>query len=365
MERDIKYPLSFAVFYQSIIKNCSSYNQYLTVHALLFGEIIDRDTFTEKISAGTISEYVKAKRQLRQERVEDICSKPVSELAEYIRCIDIQDISYVVDAIKRLLAITDLSNDLKKELIEKADMYGNKLEYIAEIYQLSVKVFRKLDLGDKQIGELEAIWSGETENTGIENDDAKQNSETKGFSGGIKFRAGFVDEINEILQKEGEHRSNSLFFYGGSVEYYDVSLPDDYDSLMLFLASFFDKQDTSQISYEDVISVTGQFPGERVLRDRKLSLFRASGDFDFCKKVVQDLFTKKIGCSVRIKVRVGKAVNKKIIYDLLREGDLYFTNIGSLSDIIFDNELPEKFVMLYIIFLDFNHYEEWSGFYFE
>lgn len=60
-----RYPFSFAVFYQCVIKHCSSYNQFLTVHALFYKQIIDPNTFVHKISPGTISEYIRAKRPVK------------------------------------------------------------------------------------------------------------------------------------------------------------------------------------------------------------------------------------------------------------------------------------------------------------
>lgn len=343
-----KYPLSFAVFYQSIIKHCSNYNQFYTVHALFFGKIIDKNSFVDKISAGTISEYVKAKRPIRAERVEFICTATISELAEHIRIINIQDISYAVEAIKRLIAITDLSLDLKKKLTRKADQYSNKLEYIAEIFQMSVKVFRKLDLDDKQISELDAIWNGETENIGIGNADVKQNSKYTNNSDEVKFRAGFIDHVNDILREEAELSRKTLYFQGGSVECHNVLLPDDYDNLIRFLGKFLEKKGLVEIDFADFLTISGLNPVEKELMNGSLSLYRIMGDVDFCIKTVNDLPKQEYAGGVLINASIGKATEVQQLYDLFAEINLYFENAECIVGVNIDEEIPDKLVIVYL-----------------
>lgn len=133
-----KYPLTYAVFYRSLIEPFTQSNQYDINHILLAGNIDVTETHPDYISRVLGNGYVSGNKTIRKVFTKRIALLTPSELVPRIKRLALQDIPLVVTTAKKLIQISDISLELQHQLLEKADTIDSEL-FLAELFQLSLR----------------------------------------------------------------------------------------------------------------------------------------------------------------------------------------------------------------------------------
>lgn len=307
----LQYPFSFAVFYHCVIKHCSSFTQQLTVHALFYGQIINPNEFLNKISDATISEYVKAKRPVRAELVNKVCSTPLNELRENIEILYIQDTAHAIEAIKRMLSIVKISAKLKRELLDEADREEDRTRYIAKIFQESVKCYELLNLSKEQIIFLDSVWNGTDQD--IENNITGREKHQMGDA--LEYEES--DEIKRLLEEEPTDENTDLFFSGGTIKYSSVSLPEDFDTLVRYINQKIGKSLYTNLTFEDVAIISEIDISTKTIKRGGIGVIEIYGRIDFCIRMLSDLPDKEKMCSCLMVMITGYKTSHPKVEELL------------------------------------------------
>ncbi len=350
-----RYPFSFPVLYQSVFKYASSYDQVLSVHALFFGEIIDKDNYINRIAAGTITEYVKAKRVIRADLVDAVCNFSDEELKHRIEILKFQDISAVIEAIKRLLRMVHISNALREELLEEADATTDKVLFVGKIFQQSIKCpFLKMNFKSADKEYFDAIWYGyEIEEDTIEvnnkptdavddqkkmsrqqeasskvnekQEEAKQEDEPQGTSteeSATTKELIFEDKLDELvylIKQANADKENVFNFKGGNygIECFEVNLPEDYHSLIKFISPIYGEElGLINLDIADLMTSLSLDVESRTIKEGNLFLTKIKGSYNQCMDLVNWVVWKEKAISVTIHITGNDSLGLDNIYEL-------------------------------------------------
>lgn len=132
------YPFTYAVFYRSLIEPFTQLNQYDINHILFAGNINIEETHSDYISRVLGNGYVSGNKTIRNELAKRISLLTPQEIVPRIKMLGLQDLPLVISTAKKLIQISDISEQLQNQLLIKADTVDGEL-FIAELFQLSLR----------------------------------------------------------------------------------------------------------------------------------------------------------------------------------------------------------------------------------
>lgn len=363
------YPLTFAVFYQAIIKPNARLDQYRSIHVLLRGELLDmiKDR-TDLPSPGTYSEYVKGKRPVRKESVNEICGLEPERLVDRIIMLGLQDMPAVMDAVKNLLKISDISEQLSKELIAEADTTDNRELFLAKMFQLSLKRSNKArKLTQEDISILMEIrrFGSDVELNEImyekEEPEESEKSEEPEQTVGEQYpnnRGHFKEEHKEIEQLLFGYREASeelKRFRGKYVSYQEVNLPDDFEAFITRVAPVAVEPMHIYLDFADIMAVCHLDLDKKICKDGQIKIIEivcGFEDTDFIKTAIS-VINEKDDCLVVISMSEGGGLNEMsqvadLICEMASDGNTIFggrideTQLSDLRiQIFWRSDVPE------------------------
>lgn len=257
----MKYPLTYAVFYRSIIEPQTLLRQYAVNNALFSGDSNLADTHPDYISPVIGNGYVSGNKTIRSELIQKIQNMPAEELTSHIQLLNLQDIPTVILTIRKLLSIADISDSLRERLLEKADTVNEEV-FIAEIFQQSLKYHnKKLKLSSE-----DKIFLNNLSNYDVNEPDIPQDEE-KVFADSVSDTSPFIspsnseypavyDEIDKIIERVQNGTINTTELDGDSAHWKRLHLPDDFERLMVSVAPMLiEKNNIISLDLADVTSV--------------------------------------------------------------------------------------------------------------
>lgn len=308
----IRYPLTYAVFFQSIIKPFSSLTQYKANHALFFGELFDIEPANDAIAAGTYSDYVKGLRPVRATLTEKICPMPLETLSNRITLLGLQDMPAVLETTKKLLAITDISEPLRTALLNDAQSLTAE-QFLAKIFQYSLMCSNtKIKLTKKDIQYLN--------NFGLNESDNPENT--------------FFDIDDEIVHIiEEAHKSPIAIgsFWGNYIYEQDLVLPGDFNSFIAYIAPFVEDKGFINLDFADVQSICNFDLENKTCKSGTIKIFEVQcpvGDLSYLHRVLGTLHTCE-NCMANISADTSFGLED--LYDIISlisdnlAPDAYFT----------------------------------------
>ena len=270
-----RYPLTYAVFFQSIIKPFSSLTQYKANHALFFGELFDIEPANDAIAAGTYSDYVKGLRPVRATLINELCPMPLPTLSNRITMLGLQDMPAVLETTKKLLAIMDISEQLRTALLNDAQSLTSE-QFLAKIFQFSLmcpntKV--KLTKEDMQcLNNLELNVSDNQEDRFVDED----------------------DQIDSIIEHADTNPITLGHFSGNYIYEQDLVLPKDYDTLIAYITPILDEDRSISLDFADVKSVLDFDLEKKTCKNGTIKIYELQccmKDFSYFDKVLESLHT--------------------------------------------------------------------------
>lgn len=279
------YLLTYAVFFQSIIVPYSSLKKYRSNHALFFGELYEKDKSINSIPTSMCTDYIKGARPVREELVHKMCKEFTPEkLTAHIDLLGIQDISAVFETLKKLLHIVELSESLRKELLEKLENAENKELFLVEIFRLSLQIPNtKCGLSKNDMLFLNNLASTEIAETPAY--EPKEESATIPLEEVIpdkekSFHNKLVDSIyDEIDQLLTDSTNTSYFghpFSGQTILLQEVNLPADFDALIRYVGPFMDSSSLIYMDFADVGCVCNLDVEKKCCRNGSIFIFETT-----------------------------------------------------------------------------------------
>lgn len=306
------FPLTFAVFFQSIISPHMSVNKQMAKDALFAGRLNIEKSDLEYIAPGTFSDYIKGNRPVRTTTINQICNMKAEELVLHIELLGLQDIPSVLMTIKKLLHIVDISEQLRSELLLEADQTKRLESYLANIFQLSLKCSNtKRKLSDEDIIFLIKISESNF-------DSYEKNYEEKSYS---------TSQENRQTKKEQSTNNNLKIFNGLRYCWQDVILPDDFDSFKTYVV------DNTIISFEDIEQICKC--NSVIIKILEVSYFKDIHKYDYQKIFYKENLDYCEWCHISISgdITLSQAHDYT---DIIKE------IVGNDTDIIFTAQYNEE-----------------------
>jgi len=266
------FPLTFAVFFQSIINPNMSLNKNMAKDALFSGAFNIKNSNSEYIAPGTFSDYIKGKRPVRATSVNQICNMQLEELAPRIGMLGLQDMPAVLTAVKNLLEIVDISVQLRQELQTEANELKSEKLYLAKIFQMSLKCSNtKKVLSNKDILFLGGIGGVDfNPNAEVAYSDAEDSVD-------MNYKEPRVPERIERLLEEYRISDNVVkVFHGIKICWQNVILPDDFEALMASVAPMVGDFGMVNLDFDDIVNVCALDLDNKVCKDGYLQLLEVS-----------------------------------------------------------------------------------------
>ena len=290
----IKYPLTYAVFYRSIIEPQTLLHQYEVNNALFSGDINLSDMHPDFIGSVMGNGYVSGNKTIRGELVQKIQNMSVEELASHVQLLNLRDIPTVILTIRKLLSIADISDSLRNRLLEKSDALNEDV-FIAEIFQQSLKNHNKtLKLNSKDKAFLNNL-----SNYDVNEPDIQQDVE-KSFEDSVNDKSSFT------IEPEGDFARWKRFY-----------LPDDFQRLMTDVAPLLaEENNIISLDLADVISVCHLGWETRICHNGHIEMLVAS-----CPKNDISMYTnalKQINNCTDALIHISGDVNLMEVEDLTR-----------------------------------------------
>lgn len=271
----IRYPLTYAVFFQSIIKPFSSLTQYKANHALFFGELFDIEPANDAIAAGTYSDYVKGLRPVRATLTEKICPMPLETLSNRITMLGLQDMPAVLETTKKLLAITDISEQLRAALLVDAQSLTAE-QFLAKVFQYSLmRSNTKIKLTKEDVQYLNNLGENISDNQDI--------------------RFAYENEhIDSIIEKSDKNFIPTDSSSNNNIYEQELRLPEDFDTFIAYIAPLFDKDRAIRFDFSHVQSILDFHIEKKACKNATIKIFEITccmeelSSFD---KVLESLHT--------------------------------------------------------------------------
>lgn len=133
-----RLPLTYAVFYHSIICPNTTNTQIIVNNILFTGEPAPSEHHPAYFSSNIGCGYTSGAKKISQNIIDIICSQSIEELARRFSLINLQDLPATFNKLLALIPLLDLSEELKNSLLsDSATM--DMTAFIAKVFQLSIK----------------------------------------------------------------------------------------------------------------------------------------------------------------------------------------------------------------------------------
>lgn len=352
------FPLTFAVFFQSIVSPNMTINKNMSKDALFAGAFYVDKSNPDYISSGTFSDYIKGKRPIRTITVNRICKMSLVELAPRIDLLGFQDTPYILKTIEKLLEIANITPQLKYELLSEMKNTKEMELYITKIFQLSMKCSnKKRELSVDEIEMLNGLGENDsyfnTKSVSHESKERINNKDNENIIFDWRYylknnempSKKTCDEIDKIFSKQ-QKESNPIF-HGVKILWQDVILPEDFEVLLKFASPMMlNDSATITLDFLDFLYITSLDLKSKKCKKGYLKLLDFSyinktnnfDDFHEFKNVISNIaLSKYSNCCMLVQgdVTILTVDNiRKIIYDKIsEEGNVIF----AFSE---NNEIP-------------------------
>ena len=310
------YPLTFAVFFQSILAPNMSVTKNHAKDILFAEQYPPPEHSIPVLSPGTYSDYIRGKRPVRAESVRFLCGMPPENLVRRIQLLGLQDMPAALSSVKKLLEICEISADLRQKLQTEAEETKDPALYLAKIFQLSLKCDNKKILLEKEDVLL----------------------------------------LNTI---EKYHVSNAKErdFQGFQISFQEVKLPEDFERLWAYVLSFVSVD--SSITYdfaimldmEQVIKICALDMERRICTKGNLTLVEVScahRSFANLQKTL-DLFRLDLCTGLLLGIFGDASLSEAS--DILQIFENTFTESPDIGlSIAYKNQLPNNRIIIRAIF---------------
>lgn len=278
------YPLTFAVFFQSILAPNMSVPKNNAKDILFAEQYPLPENSVAGLSSGTFSDYIKGKRPIRAESVRLISKMPPEALISRMKLLGLQDMHAALQSTKNLLEICEISTSLRQELQTEADTEPIPALYLAKIFQLSLKCDNKKRLLTSEdtaflhkIDTMAFPWQEEPKQaaadiSGDSDTISLADLETYG-SDSLPF---LIPKEKQLFEKYGIFLLKEKFFKGFHISLQDVILPEDFDAFWTFIRPAFSENSVLELSVENVIETCALDMEEKICKKGKLQLLEAS-----------------------------------------------------------------------------------------
>lgn len=351
-----KYPLTYAVFYRSIIEPQTLLHQYEVNNALFSGDINLSDTHPDFIGSVMGNGYVSGSKTIRGELIQKIQNTSAEELASHVRLLNLRDIPTIILTIRKLLAIADISDSLRDRLLEKADTVSEEL-FIAEIFQQSLKYHnKKLRLSNEDKEFLNNLSNYDVNEPNISQDEEKSfedsvNDTSSFTSPSDRELSNSYDEIDRIIEQARNDELNTIDPDEDSAHWKRIHLPDDFERLMNSVAPLLiEEKNFISLDLADVTSVCHLDLETKTCRDGYIEILVVS-----CSKNDTSMYTnalKQIKNCTDVLIHISGDVNLMEVEDLTKGLYEYIEpDANIIWGLRFDECMGDRYVIQVICYI--------------